>query len=68
MTGMASRVRAIVRYSGSVRLRAASAGMAVSKTAEPGMARSARKALSGVDMRLMVHSSFFFWAARVSSA
>eukprot|EP00969_Alexandrium_andersonii_P197397 8720800-Alexandrium_andersonii.AAC.1 len=41
MTGIASRVRAIVRYSGSVKLRAASAGAAVRRTAEPGMARSA---------------------------
>eukprot|EP00969_Alexandrium_andersonii_P306544 13551588-Alexandrium_andersonii.AAC.1 len=32
ITGMASRVRAIVRYSRCVRLRAASAGVAVRRT------------------------------------
>eukprot|EP00969_Alexandrium_andersonii_P196482 8680829-Alexandrium_andersonii.AAC.1 len=47
MTGVASRARAIARYSGSVRLRAASAGVAVRRTAEPGVARSARRLRSG---------------------
>eukprot|EP00969_Alexandrium_andersonii_P117452 5195124-Alexandrium_andersonii.AAC.1 len=41
MTGMARRVRATVRYSGSVRLSAASAGIAARRTADPGVARSA---------------------------
>eukprot|EP00969_Alexandrium_andersonii_P336684 14882458-Alexandrium_andersonii.AAC.1 len=41
VTGIASRVRAIVRHSGSVRLRAASAGMAVRRTGDPRMAKTA---------------------------
>eukprot|EP00969_Alexandrium_andersonii_P204883 9054164-Alexandrium_andersonii.AAC.1 len=56
MTGVASRVRAIVRHSGSVRLRAASAGMAARRTAEPGMARSALRLRSGWDMLLTIQA------------
>eukprot|EP00969_Alexandrium_andersonii_P275717 12185627-Alexandrium_andersonii.AAC.1 len=36
MTGVASRVHAVARYSGSVRLKAASAGMAVGAQPSPG--------------------------------
>eukprot|EP00969_Alexandrium_andersonii_P138416 6120901-Alexandrium_andersonii.AAC.1 len=53
MTGVAKRVRAIARYSGSVRLRAASAGMAVRRTAEPGVARSAPRLRSAWDILLI---------------
>eukprot|EP00969_Alexandrium_andersonii_P101726 4489619-Alexandrium_andersonii.AAC.1 len=58
MTGIASRVLAMVRYSGSVRLRAASAGMAVRRTADPGVARSALRLRSACDMLLMAQASF----------
>eukprot|EP00969_Alexandrium_andersonii_P034011 1487320-Alexandrium_andersonii.AAC.1 len=58
MTGMAKRVLAMVRHSGSARLRAASAGMAVRRTADPGVARSARRLRSACVMSLMVHASF----------
>eukprot|EP00969_Alexandrium_andersonii_P342706 15148235-Alexandrium_andersonii.AAC.2 len=57
MTGKARRVLAIVRYSGSVRLRAASAGMAVRSTADPGVARSARRARSACVMLPMAQAS-----------
>eukprot|EP00969_Alexandrium_andersonii_P325875 14398418-Alexandrium_andersonii.AAC.1 len=40
------------RYSGSVRLRAASAGMAVKSTAELGMARSALRPVSYTHLTL----------------
>eukprot|EP00969_Alexandrium_andersonii_P034532 1511163-Alexandrium_andersonii.AAC.1 len=56
MTGMARRVRAIVRYSGSVRVRAASAGIAVRGTAEPGVARSALRLRSACDVLLMTQA------------
>eukprot|EP00969_Alexandrium_andersonii_P157243 6949998-Alexandrium_andersonii.AAC.1 len=56
MTGMASRVRAIVRCSGSVRLRAASAGMAARRTAEPGMAKSALRLRSVWDTLLIIQA------------
>eukprot|EP00969_Alexandrium_andersonii_P320153 14144689-Alexandrium_andersonii.AAC.1 len=52
-TGMARRVRAIVLYSGSVRPRAASAGMAVRRTAEPGMAKSDRR-LRSIGVMLLI--------------
>eukprot|EP00969_Alexandrium_andersonii_P122652 5422034-Alexandrium_andersonii.AAC.1 len=55
MTGMARRVRAMVRYSGSVRLSAASAGIAVRRTADPGVARSALRLRSAWDTLLTVH-------------
>eukprot|EP00969_Alexandrium_andersonii_P159341 7040139-Alexandrium_andersonii.AAC.1 len=56
MTGIASRVRAMVRYSGSVRLKAASAGMAVRSTAEPGMARSALRLRAACVMLLIIQT------------
>eukprot|EP00969_Alexandrium_andersonii_P129607 5728791-Alexandrium_andersonii.AAC.1 len=56
MTGVASRARAIVRHSGSVGPRAASAGMAVRRTAEPGMARAALRLRSGWGMLLTIQA------------
>eukprot|EP00969_Alexandrium_andersonii_P309995 13699398-Alexandrium_andersonii.AAC.1 len=56
MTSVAKRFRAIMRYSGSVRLRAASAGIAARRTAEPGVARSAPRLRSAWDMLLIVHA------------
>eukprot|EP00969_Alexandrium_andersonii_P070734 3122085-Alexandrium_andersonii.AAC.1 len=63
MTGTARRVRAMVRYSGSARLRAASAGIAVRRTADPGVARSALRLRSAWDMLLMVHVRRCLWIA-----
>eukprot|EP00969_Alexandrium_andersonii_P099882 4405901-Alexandrium_andersonii.AAC.1 len=57
MTGVASLVRAMVRYSGSLRLRAASAGMAVWSTAEPGVARSARRLRSACDKAFAIQAN-----------
>eukprot|EP00969_Alexandrium_andersonii_P308427 13632492-Alexandrium_andersonii.AAC.1 len=58
MTGVASRVRAIVRYSGPARLRAAWAGMAmaVSRTVEPGVAKSAPTLRSACVMLLFTQA------------
>eukprot|EP00969_Alexandrium_andersonii_P105457 4652776-Alexandrium_andersonii.AAC.1 len=68
MTGMARRVLAIVRYSGSVRLRAASAGMAVRSAADPGVARSASKARSACVVVLMAQVNVCLCTARVGMA
>eukprot|EP00969_Alexandrium_andersonii_P062395 2748576-Alexandrium_andersonii.AAC.1 len=56
MTGVASRARTIARHSGSVKPRAASAGTAARRTAEPGMARSALRLRSVCVVLLIIQA------------